>query len=278
MIIIISIISIILIIFIIFILVFKISYFSKQKYIIIDSRYNIIAGLSHQVSNLYSFLNLAKKLGKIPIMPNFYLSGFHNNNKQIKANFTKYFDIPNNILLELPKNIDKNDVEIYLPQHEIIRLDSYYIKNNPKKYYTKFNWNKNIYKKAQQVIQKLEKPILCMHIRRGDMIFIKNKLIYDTSINNIYNILNKIKNEKSFKTVYIMTNEKQTNYFDMLKNKFNIKLFIDFQELKSIEKEDNYELFCIEKCIMELANIRVSTFKTNNKYYHYYLSNETGFQ
>ena len=260
------------------IFIIKILYFRKEKYIIIDDKYNVKAGLSHHLSNLYSFLNLSKQLGKIPILPKFYLTGLHNNNKEIRADFTKYLEIPSNILKELPKDVHKNDIEIYLPKNKLIRFDNYYIKNNPKKYYTKFIWNKNIYKKAQNVLENLETPIVCMHIRRGDMIKVKKKLIHDTSINNILGVLNKIKKEKKFKTVYIMTNEKDKKYFDILKRKFNIKLFEDFPELKRIENDDNYELFCIEKCILELSDIRVSTFKTDNIYYQYYLSNESGFQ
>ena len=74
-----------------------------------------------------------------------------------------------------------------------------------------------------------------------------------------------------------MTDEKTPNFFDKLKEKYNVKFYSDFKELKNIK--DNYYLFCIEKIIMKNANKRISTFKTkNNNYYNNYLVDKMGWQ
>ena len=72
-----------------------------------------------------------------------------------------------------------------------------------------------------------------------------------------------------------------TNKIDEVKslknNKdYNIYFNTDFNFLYNID--DNYYLFSIENEIMRLAIKRCSTFKTNNNYYDYYLTDEKGFQ
>ena len=260
------------------VLLFFINTYSKENYIMIDENYESSAGLSHQISNLQHFLMLAKELKKTPILPKFYLAGHHNNNKSFRVDFTKYLEIPNDILQEIPKNTDVDKIKIYFPKTSLIRLDDYYQKNLPKNQIQPIKWNTKLYQKARSILNKMKGPVLCLHVRRGDMLGVKNDLIHDTSVDNIRKILNKIKKENNFETVYIMTNEKDKNYFDDLKKNFNIKLFSDFPELIKMQDDDNYELFSLENCIMELSNIKVSTFKTDEKKYNYYLSKEKGYQ
>jgi hypothetical protein len=60
----------------------------------------------------------------------------------------------------------------------------------------------------------------------------------------------------------------------MLKSKYKVY----FTKLIEEQRNDNYYLFCIEKNIMENANIRISTFKTKGDYYNNFLSNIEGSQ
>ena len=78
------------------------------------------------------------------------------------------------------------------------------------------------------------------------------------------------------KKVYIMTNEKNLNIFNEIKDVYDTYFFTDLEELKNID--DNYFLYFVEKVIMENAQIRISTFKTNKDYYNDYLSEHKGFQ
>ena len=119
---------------------------------------------------------------------------------------------------------------------------------------------------------------MCVHVRRGDMLNVKPKLKKDTTIENITNKLRKY--ESQVDSIYIMTNEKNSNYLSDLKkiNPQKIKLYSHFSELDKIQKEDNYYLFCIEKIIMDKANFKISTFKTPNTTYIDSLSNLSGWQ
>jgi hypothetical protein len=55
-----------------------------------------------------------------------------------------------------------------------------------------------------------------------------------------------------------------------------IYFFDDFEELKSIK--DNYYLFVVENVIMNLADIKCSTFNVPDNKYHCYLTNTAGWQ
>lgn len=57
---------------------------------------------------------------------------------------------------------------------------------------------------------------------------------------------------------------------------YTIYFFDDFEELKSIR--DNYYLFSIENVIMNLADIKCSTFNVPGTKYDCYLTNTAGWQ
>jgi hypothetical protein len=60
-----------------------------------------------------------------------------------------------------------------------------------------------------------------------------------------------------------MTSEKDTHFFDSLKDKFTLKLYTDFPDL-CVLAQDNYALYAVECCIRDLSEIRISTFNTKN--------------
>ena len=62
-----------------------------------------------------------------------------------------------------------------------------------------------------------------------------------------------------------MTSEKDTHFFDSLRDKFTIKLYTDFPELCNLV-QDNYALYAVECCIRALSDIRISTFNTKNRH------------
>ena len=137
-------------------------------------------------------------------------------------------------------------------------------------------YNKTILKLSRQVRDKLGK-YMCVHLRRGDMVNFKVGLDKATQSDNIIQTINKFVG--TYDNIYIMTNEKNLSMFDKVRNKYlnHVFFYTDFAELKNND-EDNYYLFCIENDIMNNAHIRISTFKTNNKKYHGYLSELGGHQ
>jgi hypothetical protein len=139
----------------------------------------------------------------------------------------------------------------------------------------KFSYNENILIISKQ-ISTLLGNYLCIHVRRTDRITTE-QINKDTSPDNILEKIKKYDN----KNVYIMTNE-EISFFYKLKEQTDYNIFYfftDFEILNKIKEEDNYLLFCIENEICNLADKRISTFKTPcvNKYIDY-LTETDGWQ
>lgn len=251
--------------------------FDNKKYITYNC--NASAGLSHQTSNLKYAIKEAYYSNKILVIPKFNLNGKHNNGIEIVSNLSKYYDYNKlkvngkKYYVELDQNV-KNIEKINIKKN-LFRIDSN-IKHSQKNLDIDLPYNKNIIDISNDISSQLGK-FICIHIRRGDMLHLKKNLDNDTGSQNILPKLKKYKNH--FDNIYIMTNEKNLNMYNDLRNLYKNRLFFkdDFPKLNKIQ--DNYYLFCIENCIMDNANIKISTFKTDKKnYYNDYLSEEKGYQ
>jgi hypothetical protein len=253
--------------------------YTNFKYV--KYKLNISAGLSHQTSNLNAIIKEAFFNNQILILPNFKLIGIHNNGKDISSNLSKYYDY-NNIKINNNKykvilddhNIDNKEIKTITIHNQLANADTN-IKHSEKKLNIKIPYNKSIIEIANNISYKLGKYI-CIHIRRGDMLSLKQNLDKDTSVDNILSKLNKFKTK--FDNIYIMTNEKNLKMYNKINIEFPNKIFFykDFEKLVNIE--DNYYLFCIEKNIINNANIKISTFKTKGIEYDDYLSDLFGWQ
>ena len=267
-------------------------FFNNTKYLMFTGTLGSY-GISHHKSNLSRFILKARELNKILIIPNFSLHAKHNNGHEINSNLSKYIDY-NNLIYNGEKikvifkdydinKIDRNDITIYnlnKLQEEIrgdkglIRyhkdyihlLDSHDIDKN-----IKYNNPIEIKNIGLNISKKLG-YYTCIHIRRRD----RNDKTIDTYTKSD-NIIKKLKESNSPKNVYIMTDEPNLEIFDKVKLFYNVFYYLDFKELKSI-KNDNYYLFQVENEIMDKANIKISTFKTNNSKYNNYLVNKIGYQ
>jgi hypothetical protein len=242
----------------------------------------ISAGLTHQVSNLLILIKYCYKYKYILILPQFKLCGYHNNGKAILNNLTNYIDfktlIVNNKIFEVVMdgdNIDnKHIIHIEAKKYKFGLLTNDDMFKNLESIPIKFSYNENILTISKQ-ISKLLGNYLCIHVRRTDRIATE-QINKDTSPNNILEKIKKYDN----KIVYIMTNEK-IPFFDKLKEQtdYNICFYTDFEILKKIKEEDNYLLFCIENEICNLADKKISTFKTPFVYkYIDYLTDYDGWQ
>lgn len=237
-------------------------------YFVIDPKYKVCAGISHQISNLNNFILLAKTLAYIPIIPKLCLHAQHNMGEEIISNLTEYIDISgNNILKELPKNIDPNDIYYYLPKTSLIRKDKLFLSQKIVKPDFKIKYKEKYYDLAKKILSKLEHPVACIHVRRGDRLKNYKNLNSKTRSDNIIKKLKSL--NKEIKSVYIMTNETNTSIFKDISKYYKLAIYSDFDELVKLKKEDNYKLYITEQCIMELSDIKISTFnthKTRKKY------------
>ncbi len=252
------------------------------------------AGLKHQSYNLKTLIAEADALGRIPVISPIYLSGKHNNSNELYTNLENYYDL-RNIRLKgkkqpicFPQEIDIEPK--YYKFNEVIPSgDEYVVKEFPlsegcswkyaktdcEVYYdVDLPYTRQIKENAKNVIDKLEKPYCCVHVRRGDvvrsLVYKYWPLIWDTKPSSI---IEKLDENKSPKTVYVMTNEKKKSFFNFKKSHYKVFLSTDFPFLEIISQQDNYLLFCIENIIMERAHLRISTFKDDNPLYHDSLSN-----
>ena len=251
-------------------------YFSEKKYLKFVSNINV--GLSHHTSNLQSMMREAYSRNLILILPKFKLSGQHNRGKQLQSDLSKYYDYDNFTVNGTKIKILKDDSNIDKSQKIIIKDNLGNLSKSKKLIYDRNKTYKLNLPKSKDIVEignRISKKIgkyACVHVRRGDMLNLKKNLNIETKSKNI---LDKLSNF-NIKKVYIMTDEKNLNVFNEVKDVYDTYFFTNFEELKSID--DNYFLYFVEKVIMENAEIRISTFKTNKDYYNDYLSEHKGFQ
>ena len=233
----------------------------------------VVAGLSHQKCNFMVLIRYCFDNNLKLIKPIFRLERQHNNNKELKGDFSKYFDLDGiTVNGKSFKLYDDNDTYTYTHNHKKYKCNL--LKNNPIfKNYVKNedNWKvvipykQDIINIAKRVSKKLGE-YMCIHVRRGDKIKESTPtkhptLDIDTQPDNI---IKKI-NEYKLKNIYIMTNRiNEVKSVSDMKNR-NIYFYTNYNFLETIN--DNYYLFCIEKNIMEFAKIRCATFRTGWKYY-----------
>jgi hypothetical protein len=208
------------------------------------------AGLMHQLVCTAGLYNKCKNEGLIPVISNLILSAGHNNGEA--KNLIDYIDFPD----EFVKNtstIEKDSVKyIYdalLPRPvEIIR--------------THFPFKGRFKAIAKTIVDQMPKPICCIRVRRTDMLIVRPET--NLTVQDINNVLLK----HTYASVYIMTDEKNKNFFNGIENKYQA---FDFPELAKIT--DNYELFAIECCMRDICNIRIGMFTTHDdtEYFHDYL-------
>jgi uncharacterized membrane protein YciS (DUF1049 family) len=255
----------------------KFTNYNNQKYIKFN---NIVSeGLSHQTSNLMASIKEANYTNKILILPILSLSKKHNK-VELKSNLSKYYNFDklmvNNKIMKVEyddKNINPKLINELKIQNELFRKDKLLKYDRNKKIYIDLPYNINIINISNKIIENFGK-YCCIHIRRGDMLRLKKNLDKDTQSENIMRIIKKYK----FDCIYIMTNESNLSIYNNIKSKYKVYFYTDFAKLIEEQRNDNYYLFCIEKNIMENANIRISTFKTKGDYYNNFLSNIEGSQ
>lgn len=256
-----------------------------MKYLKVDMG-EIEGGLSHQIFNLFTLLKYCYINDYILIVPMLKLDGRHNNGKEIYSNLSEYIDYSSLKLVDSKANnflkVCLNESEIEKEQiicldnikceNKILETNNLFAESKKVEGYFNFKYNKKIINYANSISEFL-KEYTCVHVRRTDRLYNNEQLALDTSVDKVLQKIDKCE----CKNVYIMTDEK-VEFFHKLKSNvyYNIHFYNDFEELRKIKIKDNYMLFCIENVIMNNAKKRVSTFKINNTFFNYYLSEQLG--
>lgn len=130
-------------------------------------------------------------------------------------------------------------------------------------YSLRFMPSKGILDTYNRVSDKIQN-YCAIHVRRGDMLSMGNvypNLDQDTQPDKIREVVSQVMPKGS--KIYILTNERDKDYFNSLKNDYDVFQYFDFPELRELvecEQPDNFQLFEIEKLIFENANTKIYTF------------------
>jgi hypothetical protein len=133
---------------------------------------------------------------------------------------------------------------------------------------------------AQAVKAELGANYCAMHVRRDDMLAMKEQypnLDTDTRPDNIIKVLRA--NLAPASRVYVMTNERDTTFFDPLRAEYELHQYFDFPALRTLiecEEPDNFLLFEVEKQLFEHAPVKVHTFAHPKGAPRIALSTDTG--
>ena len=125
-----------------------------------------------------------------------------------------------------------------------------------------------IKEKAQKIIDTLPKPYISVNVVRGEFLPLSPSTYKTTQTVYIFNKILSIirKNPKiEYKSIYILSNEENLNYFNSLKTISIIPKVYTIIDFPQFVRDETTQL--IEKCIENSAETRVSTLKTNNPYY-----------
>ena len=284
------------------------------KYIILNTNFTYVHGLNDMKNRFSDFLKLSLVLKLIPILPRLKLTKFHlhkGSNSLDNAPITpittvstelsrknnddilleNYIIIPNFVLRKIPPNTLPHHIFVWNPTRKFLPNDILIRQyaNEMYKINLHIDYNYNFRKIAKNIVKRFSRPICCIHVRRGDYIPLRQSLLHTTTPMHINNVLDKSGGPDHIKTLYIMSNENDPNFFDPLKTLYNLKLYSDIPLLKEMKIRDNYALYAVECFILDFANIRISTFNTinspkqylphlNTNYFHHHLDNTRGLQ
>jgi len=263
------------------------------KYLYYQTEKKNAAGISDRRASLAVLFADAKLTNRIAIVPKFKLSQNHNNGRKISESYliNTYFDIQklgveyiydDVFKKEIINNIKKDDI-LFINSEAInvlnnktlvirkLKNDNFwslkYLKdviNLAGKYHgigmkltiPMFTVPKYISDLGNRILSILPRPIVGIHLRRGNRL--NNKLNISMKP---YIIKKKIKKLK-YSSVYYCSND--TTY-NIIGENFYCKLnFVDI--LGNIT--NNYILFCIEMFIVDRCDVSIRTFSDSSIYYY----------
>jgi hypothetical protein len=261
---------------------------NDSKYILHIPKRDHLTGLLHQRNNLFALLMEAKYLNRTAVISPLLLNGKHNHGKDLHTSWEKYIDIkklqsfhpfvfqeelgdlekiPHQIFDEhcKPLELCNNQSPLLIRQHK--QYPNYYILIkiiDRKDWYSTllnlFQPSETIVNLANIAIKKMG-TYHCIHVRRGDKLNWKQCPGLDkaTQPKNLMRFL--VKHISKGEKLYIMSNESQNGFFNILNRNYEVYTYNDFPEYVGFEKEDNYFLFMIENEIMRQAKTKIKTFK-----------------
>lgn len=259
------------------------------------------AGLMHNLANLIDFMREAISLSRIPVIPVPCFDWNHNFGVQIDCEWSKYFCLeetkvysPDNILIEpeCPTQsfryiLNSEFNKLKFPDFEVARIAPF--KNgadsdvcektvlireltsdtalwgqisgsNATNYDVRLNFSDQVVNLARLVTNQIT-PYIALHVRRGDRLRLNRRYDKHTKPDYITRFL--FQNFNEVPNVFLMSDERKSDFFDSLKKNINMFTYKDFADLSTLIQgaaPDNFMLFCVEKKIYYDAFKRIGTF------------------
>ena len=218
-------------------------------------------GLSHTVSNFVAGLRYCDAKNLRLAIPEFTLSGFHNNKKRLKTKLTEYVDV-HDIRFYEPATKQERLIELTTDCTDVVdtiipdrpmgglwRLAKNIkdiFETHAKQYHVRMKAAQPIIDNASQVTQELG-SFNCIHVRVKDG---PMKMI--TTPDVVLKTLEKHA-DKSL-TTYVMTDETNMKFFDIIIDSgWRLKFYTDYPALSPLKSHDNYKLFWTEREISKVA-------------------------
>jgi hypothetical protein len=267
-----------------------------MKYLYYKTLQKTGQGLLDRRSCLLILLAESKLSNRVAVIPKFILGSQHNNGKNIETYMINvYLNIDKleaeyiweEDFLEIEMTIDANSIldirdqafrynssEILIRRnlpndnfwnlkklHDVISLAKKYHGVGVKYIIPLVKETDNIKNIGDKILNTLVRPIVGLHLRRGDRL--NNKLSISMNENTIINKFDRFK----YNSVYYCSND--LNY------KINDKRYFSNSNFKDIlgSIEDNFLLFCIEMYVVDNSDISVRTFNDSSPFY--FIENKT---
>ena len=253
------------------------------------------AGVNHMKSALSLLIKGSLALKRTPVAFAPRLLASHNFGKEVEASWDKYIDLSKIAItrngagvIHHVKVLQKDEIGD-VSAVSILEVKSKHlvtaaenveygliIKNNPSGlgfdnvyHHDDFDFDVEFFPSsavvahAHKVCERLGE-YSSMHVRRGDKLTDKRQypnLEEDTRPERIYDTVSRVLPKGS--RLYILTDEKTPNYFEVLKKEYQVVQYFDFPELKTFvqgDSPDNFLLYEIEQVIFAGAKTKIHTF------------------
>jgi hypothetical protein len=255
------------------------------------------AGINHMKSALMLLIKESLSLNRIPVVFTPQFLSAHNFGKEVIASWDKYVDLDKIAITQngtthhvramkrdVIADIDAFTVLEVKGKHLVTATENaeyqLIVKNNSSGLgfegtygHDDFDFDVELYPSrvvldyADQVIKQLGQ-YHSMHVRRGDKLDERDRypnLDRDTRPEAIYDTVSRILPRGS--RIYILTNERTPNYFDVLGKDYQIFQYFDFPGLRDLVEgahPDNFLLYEIEQVVFARAKTRIYTFADPN--------------
>jgi hypothetical protein len=266
-----------------------------KRYLRYDYPHEIITGSNHQLLNFFAILAEASVLRRVAVVPNLTLAEFHNAGRRIVTPFHKYLDLSEckelvsivsleeyaSVKIESQQRIPERAPTsslMNIQSQELVRDFEHAVfvapMSSSSEVQETFRLLRSLarpsplIREAAEAVARAITPFNIIHVRRGDMLkqpwWRFPGMNRGTQPHAIRRRIRQWINDGS--TLYVMSDETRTGFFDPLGAWYRVFTYRDFPALVQMKTEDNFLLYEVEKALAEKAQVRVEMFSEYTQY------------